>query len=54
MTVQHKIQYKPYVEKDFKHLAGLQGISDKTLEIHLGLYSGYVKTPTSSTKKSSN
>ena len=42
MTVQHKIQYKPYVEKDFKHLAGLQGISDKTLEVHLGL-SGYVK-----------
>lgn len=43
MTVQHKIQYKPYVEKDFKHLHGLNGISDKTLEIHLGLYSGYVK-----------
>jgi Fe-Mn family superoxide dismutase len=43
MTVQQKIQYKPYAEKDFKHLHGLNGISDKTLEIHLGLYSGYVK-----------
>jgi Fe-Mn family superoxide dismutase len=43
MTVQHKIQYKPYVEKDFSHLKGLTGISDKTLEVHLGLYSGYVK-----------
>ncbi|MGH9550427.1 MAG: superoxide dismutase [Terriglobales bacterium] len=43
MTVQHKIQYKPYAEKDFKHLSGLTGISDKTLEIHLGLYAGYVK-----------
>lgn len=43
MTVQQKISYKPYVEKDFKHLSGLTGISDKTLEIHLGLYSGYVK-----------
>jgi Fe-Mn family superoxide dismutase len=41
--LQQKIQYKPYVEKDFKHLSGLTGISDKTLEIHLGLYSGYVK-----------
>jgi Fe-Mn family superoxide dismutase len=43
MTVQQKIQWKPYMEKDFKHLHGLTGISDKTLEIHLGLYSGYVK-----------
>jgi len=41
--LQTKIQYKPYVEKDFTHLKGLNGISDKTLEIHLGLYSGYVK-----------
>jgi superoxide dismutase, Fe-Mn family len=30
--------YKP---KDF-HLAGLTGISDRTLEVHLGLYKGYV------------
>lgn len=43
MTLQHKIQYKPYVEKDFSHLKGLNGISDKTLEIHFALYSGYVK-----------
>src|ERR1700693_3939887 len=41
--LQHKIQYKPYAEKDFSHLKGLNGISEKTLEIHLGLYSGYVK-----------
>jgi Fe-Mn family superoxide dismutase len=41
--LQNKIQYKPYAEKDFSHLKGLTGISDKTLEIHLGLYAGYVK-----------
>jgi Fe-Mn family superoxide dismutase len=41
--LQHKISYKPYAEKDFKHLTNLNGISDKTLEIHFGLYSGYVK-----------
>src|SRR5271154_923323 len=40
---QTKIQYKPYAERDFKHLKGLNGISDETLEIHLGLYAGYVK-----------
>jgi len=43
MTLQQKIQFKPYAEKDFSHLKGLTGISDKTLEIHLGLYAGYVK-----------
>lgn len=43
MTTVTKIQYKPYTEKDFSHLRGLTGISDKTLEIHLGLYAGYVK-----------
>ncbi len=42
MTLQQKISYKPYVEKDFKHLTGLNGISDKTMEIHLKLYAGYV------------
>jgi Fe-Mn family superoxide dismutase len=41
--LQQKIQYKPYAEKDFSHLKGLNGISDKTLEIHFGLYAGYVK-----------
>jgi Fe-Mn family superoxide dismutase len=41
--LQQKIQYQSYVERDFKHLHGLTGISDKTLEIHLGLYAGYVK-----------
>jgi Fe-Mn family superoxide dismutase len=30
-----------YVAKDF-NLSGLQGISDKTLEMHFGLYKGYV------------
>lgn len=43
MTVSQKIHYKPYAEKDFKHLHGLTGISDKTLEVHFGLYAGYVK-----------
>ena len=31
-----------YKAKDFK-LSGLQGISDRTLETHFGLYQGYVK-----------
>lgn len=31
----------PYKPKDF-NLAGLNGISDKTLEMHFGLYKGYV------------
>ena len=31
----------PYKAKDFK-LSGLNGISDKTLEMHFGLYNGYV------------
>jgi Fe-Mn family superoxide dismutase len=32
---------QPYVAKDF-NLSGLNGISDKTLEIHFALYKGYV------------
>ena len=31
----------PYKAKDF-NLSGLNGISDKTLEMHFGLYNGYV------------
>ena len=41
--LQQKITYKPYPVQDFKHLLGLTGISDKTLEIHFKLYAGYVK-----------
>lgn len=37
-----KIQYKTYEKKDFSHLSNLNGISDKTLEIHFALYGGYV------------
>ena len=43
MTLQTKISYNAYKEQDFTHLKNLTGISDKTLEIHLGLYGGYVK-----------
>lgn len=32
----------PYRAREFD-LSGLEGISDKTLEIHFGLYAGYVK-----------
>jgi len=32
----------PYKAKQFT-LSGLQGISDQTLEVHFGLYAGYVK-----------
>ena len=37
--------FKPtnYKPKQF-NLGGLQGISDKTLEMHFKLYEGYVKT----------
>jgi superoxide dismutase, Fe-Mn family len=41
--LQTKIAYTPYKEHDFSHLKNLTGISDKTIEIHLGLYAGYVK-----------
>jgi len=41
--LQQKISYKPYPVQDFKHLLGLNGISDKTLEVHFKLYAGYVK-----------
>src|ERR1051326_9534319 len=34
--------YKTYSAKEF-NLSGLQGISDKTLEMHFKLYAGYVK-----------
>jgi len=34
--------YKTYSVKEF-NLSGLQGISDKTLEMHFKLYAGYVK-----------
>ncbi|MBY0358927.1 MAG: hypothetical protein K2W82_13060 [Candidatus Obscuribacterales bacterium] len=40
---QTKIAYTAYKEQDFSHLKNLAGISDKTLEIHFGLYAGYVK-----------
>jgi superoxide dismutase, Fe-Mn family len=33
---------KPYKAADFSSLKGLQGISDQQIEIHLGLYGGYV------------
>lgn len=39
--------YKP---KEFK-LSGLQGISDETLEMHFGLYQGYVKNTNLLTEK---
>lgn len=41
--LQTQPKYVAYKEQDFSHLKGLHGISDETLEIHLGLYSGYVK-----------
>lgn len=34
---------KPYTARQFD-LSGLNGISDKTLEVHFGLYEGYVKS----------
>lgn len=34
--------YAEYKPKKFQ-LSGLEGISDKTLEMHFGLYEGYVK-----------
>jgi superoxide dismutase, Fe-Mn family len=39
---QPTITQESYTAKKFD-LSGLQGISDKTLEVHFGLYEGYVK-----------
>lgn len=36
------MEHRVYKAKKF-HLSGLTGISDKTLEMHFGLYEGYVK-----------
>jgi Fe-Mn family superoxide dismutase len=36
------VSQQSYTPKKW-NLAGLQGISDKTLEVHFGLYEGYVK-----------
>ena len=36
------LQDQPYRTKSF-NLHGLQGISDKTVDLHLSLYEGYVK-----------
>ena len=40
----------PYKPKEFG-LSGLQGISDHTLEIHFGLYAGYVKNTNTLTEQ---
>ncbi len=40
--LKEKVAYKPYQAKDYSHLKGLNGISDETMEIHFGLYNGYV------------
>src|SRR5215467_15588689 len=39
-----------YTAKEFK-LSGLKDISDRTLEMHLGLYEGYVKSTNALTEK---
>src|SRR5215468_2211621 len=39
-----------YKAKEFK-LSGLKGISDRTLEMHLSLYEGYVKNTNALTEK---
>lgn len=36
------IHAEEYDKKDFSHLKGLTGISDKELDVHFGLYAGYV------------
>jgi len=40
------LQAMDYKTKQF-NLSGLQGISDKTLEMHFKLYEGFVKASTS-------
>jgi|SRR5579871_2887535 len=37
-----QITVAPYKTKDFSSLKGLNGLSDQQIEIHLGLYNGYV------------
>ena len=36
------MENQPYRAKDFR-ISGLKGISDRTIEMHLKLYEGYVK-----------
>ena len=38
-----RMKIKTYKEQKFDHLKGLDGISDKQLEEHFALYTGYVK-----------
>jgi Fe-Mn family superoxide dismutase len=40
------VQYRPYQVRSFE-LHGLAGISDKTIDMHLSLYEGYVKATNS-------
>jgi superoxide dismutase, Fe-Mn family len=44
------IATEPYTPKQF-NLSGLKGISDETLEMHLKLYEGYVKTTNNLTER---
>jgi Fe-Mn family superoxide dismutase len=37
-----QVQAAPYKAVDFSQLKGLEGLSDQQIEIHLGLYQGYV------------
>src|SRR5437870_11409623 len=58
LTVHDSVRYKegymiatdPYKEKQF-NLSGLNGISDRTLEMHFKLYEGYVKETNKLTEK---
>ncbi len=43
-------QHIPYQARQFK-LSGLNGISDKTLEMHFKLYEGYVQQTNALTEK---
>jgi Fe-Mn family superoxide dismutase len=36
-------KFREYEQKDFSHLRGLTDITDAQLDVHFGLYAGYVK-----------
>ncbi len=46
-TPEGPIPKKPFVAKNYSHLLGMPGFSDRALSMHFKLYEGYVKTTNS-------
>lgn len=46
-TTASTVATQDFIAKDYSHLKGMQGFSDKTLDTHFKLYQGYVKNSNS-------